>query len=72
MDSTAQPAPISVRSLTRRVDLSTPLDPDNETAWLLLLVPEGSTDEQVLEWAAETLPPEAVEELRAVIESEAS
>ena len=59
---------ITVRSMTRKIDLLTPLD--DECAWLLLLVPDGSTDAQVLEWAEATLPPAAVEELREVIERE--
>jgi hypothetical protein len=60
---------ITIRSYFRKIVLSTPLD--DEQAWLLLLVPDGSTDAQVLEWAEATLPPAAVEELREVIEREA-
>jgi hypothetical protein len=51
-------AAIEVRSTLRRMRLSTPLS--DETAWIMLLVPDGSTDAQVLEWAERTLPPEAV------------
>jgi hypothetical protein len=65
------PAAISIRSLHRRIDLATPLDADDETAWLLLLIPVGATDVQVIQWAAETLPPAAVEELAERIALEA-
>ena len=37
-----------------------------------LLVPVGSTDQQVLDWAEGFLSPEAVAELREVIEREAN
>lgn len=37
----------------------------------MLLVPDGSTDAQVLEWAEQTLPPEAAGELRQILEREA-
>jgi hypothetical protein len=66
---TGRPAAIVVQSLTRRIALSTPLP--EEDAWVLLCIPGGSTDQQVLEWAAQTLPPAAVAELREVIEREA-
>jgi hypothetical protein len=49
--------------------LSTPLPDD--AAWIMLLVPNGSSDEEVLSWAAETLPPAAVAELATIIEREA-
>jgi hypothetical protein len=61
--------PITIRSMTRTIQLWTPLD--DEDAWQMLLVPDGSTDAQVLEWAEQTLPPAAVEKLREVIEREA-
>jgi hypothetical protein len=64
-------AAISVRSLTRRIDLTTPLDDKDETAWLLLMIPSGASDEQVIRWATETLPPAAVDELRERIAAEA-
>lgn len=67
-----QSAAIEIRSYNRRIRLQTPLDPENETARAVLLVPVGSTDVQVLAWAEETLPPAAVEELRAIIELEAA
>jgi hypothetical protein len=63
------PAAITVRSHFGHIDLTTPL-PD-EDAWLMLLVPNGSTDQQVLAWAEQTLPPAAVDELRERIEREA-
>jgi hypothetical protein len=50
--------------------LTTPLSEDS--TWILLLVPDGSTDAQVLEWAEQTLPPEAVAELREILERESS
>jgi hypothetical protein len=65
-----RPAAIEVRSTLRHVSLSTPL-PD-EASWIMLLVPDGSTDAQVLEWAEQTLPPEAVAELREILERESS
>ena len=64
------PAAISIRSLTRCITLDTPLPDDR--AWIMLLIPEGSTDAQVIEWATKTLPPPAVVELRERIEREAS
>jgi hypothetical protein len=69
--STERPPAIILQSLTRRIVLSTPLDDNDETAWIALLVPEGSTDAQVLEWAEMSLPPGAVAELREVIKREA-
>jgi hypothetical protein len=70
--STDRPAAIVLQSLTRRIALRTPLDDADETAWIALLIPEGSTDQQVLEWAEQSLPPDAVVELREVIEREAA
>jgi hypothetical protein len=64
---TPRPA-ITIQSHFRRIVLDTPLD--EESAWIMLLVPDGSTDAQVLEWAEATLPPAAVDELREVIERE--
>jgi hypothetical protein len=64
-----RPTAIEVRSTLRRVSLTTPL-PD-EAAWVMLLVPDGSTDAQVLEWAEHTLPPEAAAELRQILKREA-
>jgi len=64
--SDQRPAPIVVASRTRRIALSTPLD--DEAAWVMLLVPDGSTDEDVLRWAEQTLPAAAVVELRERIE----
>ena len=63
------PAAISVYSPTRRIDLVTPLD--EEGAWLLLSVPDGATDVQVLAWAEKALPPAAVAELRERIAEDA-
>jgi hypothetical protein len=62
-------AGITIASHFRKIVLDTPL-PDDD-AWLMLLIPNGSTDVQVLEWAEQTLPPEAFEELREIIEREA-
>jgi hypothetical protein len=64
-----RPAAITVRSHTRTVALNTPLDDDQ--SWLMLLIPEGSSDAQVLEWAEETLPAEAVAELAEIIQRQA-
>ncbi len=60
---------IEVSSLVRRVRLRT-LPPD-ETGFQMLLVPLGATDAQVLGWASRLLSPEALAELRDVIEHEA-
>jgi len=57
-----------VRSLTRRIVLTTP--PPAPWAWRLLLVPDGATDAQVLAWAADLLDPASVAELRARIEAD--
>jgi hypothetical protein len=61
---------ITIASYTRKIVLSTPLADD--TSWILLLVPEGSTDQQVLEWSEDLLPPDAMAELRQRIEADAS
>ncbi len=63
-------ASITIRSMLRRVDLQTPFG--EEGAWALLLVPDGSTDAQVLAWCKDLLPAEAFEELKEIIEREAS
>ena len=61
---------VEVRSLLRRVRLRAPaVDGWQDQA---LLVPVGSSDQQVLAWASAFLSPEAVAELREVIEREAS
>jgi len=67
--SDQRPASIVVASRTRRIALSTPLP--EEGSWVMLLVPDGSTDVQVLDWAEQTLPAAAVDELRARIERDA-
>jgi hypothetical protein len=64
-----RPAAITIASHTRKIVLTTPLEGDE--AWIMLLVPNGSTDEQVIGWAEQALPPAAVEELREVIAREA-
>ena len=64
-----RPGAITIASLTRRIVLSTPLDDDQ--AWLLLLVPDGSTDEQVIGWCRDLLPADAMAELIERIEREA-
>ena len=64
-----RPTGITVQSLTRRIALSTRLP--KEGAWIMLLVPDGSTDREVLSLAAETLPAAAVAELAEVIELQA-
>jgi hypothetical protein len=57
---------LEVRSLTRhiRVELE---DEDANSSWAILLIPAGSTDVQVIEWAAQCLPPEHVTVLRSAI-----
>jgi hypothetical protein len=70
MDATDsnRPAPIVIQSLTRRIVLSTALP--EEGARIVLCVPDGATDEQVIGWASQALPPEAIAELRERIENE--
>jgi hypothetical protein len=60
---------IEVWSRHRRVRLATP--PAEPWAMQILAVPDGSTDVQVLEAAAQVLDPAALAELREVIEREA-
>jgi hypothetical protein len=61
---------VEVQSLFRRVRLHSPaVDGWQHQA---LLVPVGSTDQQVLAWASEFLSEAAVAELRQVIEREAA
>jgi hypothetical protein len=61
---------VEVRSLLRRVRLHSPAaDGWQDQA---LLVPVGSSDEQVLAWASGFLSEAAVAELRAVVEREAN
>jgi len=57
---------IEVRSLHRKVRLDLP--DDGWQRWLL--VPVGTSDEQVLAWAAEGWPPRVVEALRARLATE--
>lgn len=57
-----------VRSTTRRVSLRTP--PSEDCADQCLLVPTGSTDQQVLEWASQCLDPASLAELREIIARE--
>lgn len=57
---------IEVRSLHRTVKLD--LGPDGDDGWQRwLLVPVGSTDAQVLAWAADGWPPRIVAALRAAL-----
>jgi hypothetical protein len=48
---------LEVKSLTRcvRVELE---DKDGDPSRVMLLIPTGSTDSQVMEWAAQCLPPQ--------------
>jgi hypothetical protein len=39
------------------------------SSWAILLIPTGSTDVQVIEWAARCLPPEHLAVLRSAIEA---
>jgi len=56
-----------VRSLHRVVKLRTP-PPDGHRQ--ILLVPEGSTDEEVLAWAAELLDEASLAEFRETIQAQ--
>ncbi len=57
---------IEVRSFHRKVIID--LGPDGDDGWdRRLLVPVGTTDEQVLAWAAQGWPPQVVEALRAAL-----
>jgi hypothetical protein len=69
MPNVAPPA-VEVQSLHRRVRLHSPA----ADCWQhqALLVPLGSSDQQVLEWAAEFLSADAVAELREIIERQAA
>jgi hypothetical protein len=58
-----------VRSLLRTVRLHTP--PKEPWTIQVLFVPSGSTDTQVLEWAAGVLDPASLAELREILEREA-
>ena len=64
-----QPAAIVIQSLTRRIALRTPMPEEGQ--WVLLLVPDGSSDADVLRWASETLPAAALDELAEIIEFQA-
>jgi hypothetical protein len=59
---------LEVKSLTRcvRVELE---DKDGDASRVMLLIPTGSTDAQVMEWAAQCLPPQDLAPLRAAIEA---
>lgn len=58
-----------VRSLLRTVRLHTP--PKEPWTMQVLFVPSGSSDTQVLEWAAGVLDPASLAELRDILEREA-
>jgi hypothetical protein len=58
-----------VRSLQRTVQLTTP--PPEPWTMQVLLVPVGSTDVQVVEWAAKVLDPASLSELCELLEREA-
>jgi hypothetical protein len=60
---------IEVKSLTRHIRIELD-DDDVDTSSAILLVPSGSTDVQVMEWAAQCLSPEQLDLLRSAIESE--
>jgi hypothetical protein len=59
---------LEVTSLTRHVRIELE-DEDADWNSATLLVPEGSTDVQVMEWAAQCLPPEHLAVLRSAIEA---
>jgi hypothetical protein len=58
-----------VRSLLRTVRLHTP--PKEPWTMQVRFVPSGSSDIQVLEWAAGVLDPASLAELREILEREA-
>ena len=59
---------LEVKSLTRRVRIELE-DDEAGSSWAMLLIPSGSTDVQVIEWAAQCLPPEHLAALRSAIEA---
>jgi hypothetical protein len=44
-------------------------DEDTDSGWASLLIPTGSTDVQVIEWAAQCLPPDHLAASRSAIEA---
>lgn len=60
---------ILVWSNYRRIRLRTP--PPEGSTRQILGIPAGSTDLQVLDWAAELLSPQALAELRQIIQQQA-
>jgi hypothetical protein len=59
---------LEVKSLTRRVRIELEGE-DGDSSWVMLLIPMGSTDVQVIEWAAQYLPPEHLAALCSAIEA---
>jgi hypothetical protein len=59
---------LEVKSLTRRVRIELE-DEDADSSAAILLIPTGSTDAQVMKWAAQCLAPEHLAVLRAAIEA---
>jgi hypothetical protein len=59
---------LEVKSLTRRVRIELEGE-DDDSSWVMLLIPTGSTDVQVIEWAARYLPPEHLTALCSAIEA---
>jgi hypothetical protein len=59
---------LEVKSLTRHVRIELE-DEDTDSSSAILLVPTGSTDVQVMEWAAQCLPPKHLAVLRSAIEA---
>jgi hypothetical protein len=58
---------IEVRSATRQILVELE-DTDDDSSWAMLLVPEGSTDVQVIGWVERYLPSPHASALRAAIE----
>jgi hypothetical protein len=62
---------LEVKSLTRHVRIELE-DQDADSSSAILMVPTGSTDVQVIEWAAQCLPPEHLAVLRSAIDAQNS
>ena len=58
---------VEVRSATRQILVELE-DTDDDSSWAMLLVPEGSTDVQVIGWVERYLPSPHASALRAAIE----
>jgi hypothetical protein len=59
---------LEVKSMTRQVLIELENE-EADSSWAMLLVPAGSTDVQVIQWAARFLPPQRLAVLRSAIEA---